>query len=172
MAITRALVDAVLRQYRLPLNGIHGVGHWARVGETGARLAPLTGADPLVVELFALFHDACRRNESFDPGHGRRGARLARSLSPAHRFADAGQIEKLVDACSLHARGQTESHVTVQTCWDADRLDLGRVGIRPRPDRLCTEAARDPHLLRWADARAREGVYPPLLRDWGLDWPR
>jgi uncharacterized protein len=39
----------------------------------------------------------------------------------------------------------------VQTCWDADRLDLGRVGIIPRPDRLCTEEARDPVLFERAD---------------------
>ncbi len=29
-----------------------------------------------------------------------------------------------------------------KTCWDADRLDLPRVGIIPKKDRLCTEAAK------------------------------
>jgi len=44
--------------------------------------------------------------------------------------------------------------VTVQTGWDADRLDLGRVGIVPRPDKLCTAQARDPVLLERAYRRS------------------
>ena len=53
----------------------------------------------------------------------------------------------LTYAVRHHSDGLIEADVTVQTCWDADRLDLGRVGIVPRPDRLCTAHARDPVLL-------------------------
>lgn len=28
--------------------------------------------------------------------------------------------------------------ITVMICCDAVRLDLGRVGIKPRPEKLCT----------------------------------
>jgi uncharacterized protein len=28
----------------------------------------------------------------------------------------------------------------ILTCWDADRLDLPRVGIQPEPKRMCTLA--------------------------------
>jgi uncharacterized protein len=42
----------------------------------------------------------------------------------------------------------------VQTCWDADRLDLGRVGKRPDPRRLCTPAARDRDVIEWAYRRS------------------
>ncbi len=34
-----ALLGAIRRQYRLSWLGIHGVGHWARVLDTGLRLA-------------------------------------------------------------------------------------------------------------------------------------
>jgi uncharacterized protein len=34
------------------------------------------------------------------------------------------------------------NNITVQTCWDADRLDLGRVGIKPDPKRLFTEEGK------------------------------
>jgi uncharacterized protein len=44
--------------------------------------------------------------------------------------------------------------MTVLTCWDADRLDLGRVGIKPNPHRLCTAAARDPMMIEWAYKRS------------------
>jgi len=42
----------------------------------------------------------------------------------------------------------------VQTCWDADRLDLGRVGKKPDPLRLCTAAARKPEIISAAYARS------------------
>jgi len=42
--------------------------------------------------------------------------------------------------------GLIEADVTVQTGWDADRLDRGRVGIVPRPEKQCTEQAREPVL--------------------------
>jgi uncharacterized protein len=47
-----------------------------------------------------------------------------------------------------------EGDVTVLTCWDADRLDLGRVGIRPDPTYLCTAAARDTDMLTWSYRRS------------------
>jgi hypothetical protein len=31
---------------------------------------------------------------------------------------------------------------TIQSCWDGDRLDLGRVGIKPHKDYLSEEGAR------------------------------
>ena len=30
-----------------------------------------------------------------------------------------------------HTVGQRPDCITINTCWDADRLDLGRVGITP-----------------------------------------
>jgi uncharacterized protein len=52
----------------------------------------------------------------------------------------------------------TEADVTVQTCWDADRLDLGRIGIKPEPRFLCTAAAQDPALIEWALLRSQGQV--------------
>ena len=43
---------------------------------------------------------------------------------------------------------------TVLTCWDADRLDLGRVGITPRAEKLCTSAACNPAVMAKANHRA------------------
>jgi hypothetical protein len=33
-------------------------------------------------------------------------------------------------------------NTTVLACWDAHRLDIGRMGVRVRTDWLATEAAR------------------------------
>jgi uncharacterized protein len=148
--LTGPLLEAIRGQCRLPSESIHGIAHWARVRTIGLRLAESTGADPTVVELFAVFHDACRVNEDRDPDHGRRGADLAARLQ-GHAFdLSETTFSHLLTACANHTDGHTEAPVTVQTCWDADRLDLGRVGIPPDPTRLCTPAARDPRLFAWA----------------------
>jgi uncharacterized protein len=44
--------------------------------------------------------------------------------------------------------------VTVQACWDADRLDLWRVGVTPDPLRLATQIARSGRLYEEAKRRS------------------
>ena len=46
------------------------------------------------------------------------------------------EMELLTEALKYHSDGYTRAIITVQVCWDADRLDLGRVGIKPAPHRL------------------------------------
>ncbi|HZN57479.1 MAG TPA: hypothetical protein VFD71_05330 [Planctomycetota bacterium] len=162
-----AILREILAGYSLPVRGAHGVVHWARVLENGARIAAETGADAEIVALFALFHDARRVNEAVDEGHGERGGDLARSLRGSLVRLDDARFELLYEACRLHTDGLTTGDPTLLACWDADRLDLGRVGIRPKPELLCTDAARG--LLTWADARAIEGHVPEaVLASWGL----
>lgn len=162
-----AILQAILGDYPLPVYGAHGVVHWARVWENGLRVAEVTGADAEVVQLFALFHDSRRINETHDPGHGQRGGELARSLRGALVHLDDMRFELLYEACRLHTDGLTAGDPTLLACWDADRLDLGRVGIIPRPNRLCTDAARE--LRDWAHARAIRGHWPAaVLTAWGV----
>jgi len=170
--MTPDLIAAILERYRLPVFGVHGVAHWARVLENGRRLATATGARLPVVELFAVFHDSCRRNEGHDPGHGLRGGELARSLRGVLIDLDDEDFALLFEACARHTDGRLAGDVTVQTCWDSDRLDLMRVGIRTDPLRLCTAAARGPALLAWASARAAEGRVEELVREeWSIETP-
>ena len=162
-----AIVHTILEDYALPVRGDHGVVHWVRVLENGRRLAAMTGARIEIVTLFALFHDARRINEFTDPGHGLRGAQLARSWRGNLIHLGEADFELLFEACRLHTDGLTTGDITLQTCWDADRLDLGRVGITPDPELLCTDAARE--LLDWADARATLGHEPEFVAaEWQL----
>ena len=161
--ITPDLIQAIRRQYRLPWNGFHGFAHWARVRENGLRLAKGTGANADVVELFAVFHDACRLNEDHDPKHGSRGADLAFELHGKFFQLDHHNFTALRVACRLHTEGLTDADVTVQTCWDADRLDLGRVGIKPSSRYLCTEEAKNPVMLEWAYDRGCAGIVPDFV---------
>lgn len=165
----KQLLTQVLSEYSLPVLGVHGVAHWARVLENGRRLAPLSGADLEIIELFALLHDSRRQNEAIDPGHGSRGAEFARQLRGSLIQLDDARFELLAEACARHTEGTTEGEVTVQTCWDADRLDLFRVSIRPVPTRLCTSWARDPEVLEWAIQRSLSSTIPSLVEEeWGL----
>jgi uncharacterized protein len=164
---TAAIIHEILDSYSLPLRGYHGVVHWARVLENGRRLAAATGARIEVVTLFALFHDSRRINENSDFGHGHRGANYARSLRGKLVHLDDADFHLLFEACRLHTDGLTHGDITLQVCWDADRLDLGRVGITPDPDLLCTDAARD--LIDWAHGRASLGFEPDFVADeWGV----
>jgi uncharacterized protein len=148
------LLETAREQYRLDWDGVHGYPHWVRVRENGLRLAGMTGADPTVVELFALLHDSRRHNDAWDPKHGPRAAEFVESLNGSCFSLSEAQTELLKVACALHADGLIEGDVTVQTCWDADRLDLGRIWTRPDPARLCTDAARQPEIIEWAWLRS------------------
>jgi uncharacterized protein len=161
------ILNEILRRYALPVNGYHGVVHWARVLENGVRVAASNGGDAEVVRLFALFHDARRMNEHIDNGHGTRGGDLARSLRGTLVHLDDARFELLYNACVLHTDGHTTGDPTLLACWDADRLDLGRVGIVPKPHLLCTDMARD--LLPWAHDRATSDHVPAeVLASWGM----
>lgn len=164
-----AILKAILAGYALPIHGDHGIVHWARVLENGLKVAESNGADVEVVELFALFHDSRRVNECRDDGHGLRGAEFANSLRGELVHLDDARFDLLYEACRLHTDGLVEADPTLQACWDADRLDLGRVGILPKPHRLCTEAARD--LLDWAHDRAIAGHEPVAVTSaWGCEF--
>ena len=159
----KPLVHAVLSEYALPRDGTHGIAHWARVLENGLRLAEHTNVSADVVQLFALFHDSRRINEGVDPGQGKRGAELAASFRGKWFTLADRDFDLLYEACVRHTDGDTEGDVALQTCWDADRLDLGRVGIRPNHIKLCTKAAKLPEILNWADGRAQLRVQPEIV---------
>lgn len=166
----KPLVHRILQDYSLPWHGTHGVGHWARVLENGLRLARQTKANVEVVQLFAIFHDACRVSEGYDDGHGERGGDLALVLRDEWLVLSDEEFDLLYEACAGHTDGETEADITIQTCWDADRLDLGRVRVCPEPSKLCTKAAKNPEMLKWADGRACFEVIPDFVQaDWGID---
>lgn len=162
------LIRAIRQQYRLAWNGLHGAGHWARVLENGLRLAKTTGANQKVITHFAVFHDACRHNDDYDPLHGVRGAALAAQLRPLLPEVDEYEFTLLQTACTHHTVGRSHPNITVKTCWDSDRLDLMRVGIQPNPRFLCTDAAKQTETIEWAVERNCRGYIPAFaIEEWG-----
>jgi uncharacterized protein len=152
--ITSRLIEFARKEFRLDWEGIHGAPHWSRVRRNGLTLAAHTGANTRVVEYFAFIHDLGRKNDSHDPEHGYRAALIAEKIAGDLIDVAESELQLLTEACSGHSDGHLVADVTVMTCWDADRLDLGRVGIRPDPRRLCNAAARKHELLSAAYERS------------------
>jgi uncharacterized protein len=172
-AITSPLVSRVMAGYRLPPGSVHGPAHWRRVRANGLALAALTpGADAVVVELFALLHDSRRINDYDDPEHGPRAATLVRVLTGAALLTlDEARLDLLADACARHTLGDVSADPTLGCCWDADRLELARLQIRPRDRFLSTAAARDPAVQHTAWTHGSTGAVLPAGPDWPLPEP-
>ncbi|MBU2501159.1 MAG: hypothetical protein ABIK96_10665 [bacterium] len=135
--IARILADAPLRTHRF-----HGRPHWDRVAEFGRRIAAAEDLESRLITLFAYFHDSKRENEGIDPDHGPRAADYVLTFAASELRISPGDRERLAFACRYHTHEEPTDDWTILACWDADRLDLGRVGITPDPDRLHTATAK------------------------------
>jgi uncharacterized protein len=150
-----------LREFRLGLGSVHGPAHWFRVHRIGIFLGMESKADAVVVSAFAAFHDMCRMNDGFDPEHGRRAAERVKSLSRELRICDAAQARALAQACEGHSAGRTTDDPTIGTCWDADRLDLLRLGRIPHARFLSTAVAKSSEAQEYA--RVLQTAGPSLV---------
>jgi uncharacterized protein len=97
-----------------------------------------------------------RLNDGRDPLHGPRGAALARELRGEVFDLEDREMGLLTFACEEHTNGNLGEDPTVGVCWDADRLNLWRVGITPDPRFLSTEAARSEKRIAWARGLQQE----------------
>ena len=148
--MNRQLFYHIRNQFRLDLHGIHGIPHWSRVYYFGKKIALQEEARLDIVHLFSILHDSQRISDGFDLDHGIRAVDYAQHLRGKLFNLDDSGFELLCQALAGHSNGQTEGDITVQTCWDADRLDLGRIGIYPAERFLCTETAKDPAFIHRA----------------------
>lgn len=135
------LIALIKSEFKIDWQGIHGTNHWARVLNHGKNIGQIRKADLLVIELFGFLHDSCRLNDGRDPQHGARAAEFAHGIHGDYFQLDDKQLDKLCFAMQNHSGGETSTDATIQTCWDSDRLDMGRVGIFPSPQYLSQEAS-------------------------------
>ncbi|CAM0028323.1 hypothetical protein VPHD148_0139 [Vibrio phage D148] len=124
--------------------GCHSSRHWFKVAQLGVLLARVSGGDPVVPLLFGFYHDCRRENDGYDPEHGHRAALLAHShFQKGWLKIEPSQLDLLMFACEHHNKGSVDKEdPTISACWDADRLDLPRVGIQTDPEFLGTDAAK------------------------------
>jgi uncharacterized protein len=127
----------------------HGENHWKAVALAGLWIAEKTsGADLGLVLAFSLLHDLMREDEGEDPQHGHRAAILLSALLRHPGLdgfaADTERARDLRFAIRHHCWPEHARHhhnPSVGVCWDADRVNLWRVGTRPDTRLLTTEAA-------------------------------
>lgn len=151
----KQVAQVARERFALGRHSVHGAAHWKRVREIGLRLANKTGADPDLVRLFALLHDCCRESDGADLQHGPRAAAFIETLRGTVLVLEDERFSLLRTAIHDHTSGHHHSDPTVGTCWDADRLDIGRVGRKPLRRFMSTDAAKEEPIMRWAYRRSR-----------------
>lgn len=139
---------------------IHGERHWSHVNHLGMKLADLMKLNPIqkrCVEVFSWTHDLARKDDNGGNEHAIEGARyFAREVVTLFPDIDEIQIEIIAAAIKYHSDGLCSEeahhmgffeHINVHKedviriigcCWDADRLDLIRLGIPPREKYMST----------------------------------
>ena len=121
--LNQKFFEYLAEQFSLDHNGAHGYHHWLRVLYNGRLLCSRNSANIKVVELFSLLHDSKRSNKKSDPEHGERAAIFAETMRGTWFTVTDKELQLLQDACILHSEGLRDKDVTIQSCWDADRLD-------------------------------------------------
>ena len=124
------LVNLLQKESKLFHSPIHGFKHWKTVEKNGLYLSQFNDGDPKIISYFAYFHDCMRVNEKRDDGHGKRGGEYAIKNKKLLNLTDE-QLDTLYKACAGHTGGKNPSNDTITCCWEADRLDLRRVGSKP-----------------------------------------
>ena len=147
------LLNLIIDQFKLDIDTAHGIKHWRRAKEIGNYLAEYTKADIEVVNFFSYLHDAKREDEYDDLEHGSRASIFVQELYNKGLLSIMSdkQLDQLVFACKHHTDSSVKSNdFTIQTCWDADRLDFWRLGIRPDERFLNTNIAKKEETIEFA----------------------
>lgn len=129
---------------QIPIDSIHGYNHWKSVEKIGHYIADSNGADKKLISMFAFLHDIGRTVQFAEPGHGEKSAEIIKEIfKKEYLELNDEQYAKLLEAVSEHDKSDAKSDdITIQTCWDADRLDLPRVYILPDKNLLYTEVGK------------------------------
>lgn len=144
-------IDSVI-EYALSgwkLGETHGLPHWQRVERNGIILSTEICNGKMVfrkdinikvVQHFAYLHDKCRKDNYEDLEHGARAADMIPTIRDTilKELTDK-EVALLEKACRYHTTERCTGNPTIDVCFDADRLDLGRVGIVPNPKLMATK---------------------------------
>jgi len=151
--LNQKFFEYLAEQFSLDHVGPHGYHHWLRVLYNGRLLCSQNTANIKVVELFSLLHDSKRVNGKSDPEHGERAAIFAETIRGTWFTVTDKEMQMLQDACILHSEGLRDKDVTLQTCWDADRLDDCRTGVDPDSSLLSDDLAKQELIILEAHQR-------------------
>lgn len=134
-----------LQEFKLDATSrIHGRPHWDAVWVNAKAIVAKmeTGADLTMLAWFAYLHDCKRENDKADPRHGQRASDFAKAAWLRGELPmSVDDLDDLRYALAFHSSGfklAPKRPLWVRVAWDADRLDLPRVGIIPERKRMAT----------------------------------
>jgi uncharacterized protein len=137
------LWQLVAGQFHSPGYSVHGPDHWRRVERNGSCLQPAPEPISRSFVYSLSFTTVAAVNDGGIKVTVHVGAEYAATLrGVAYELSD-DRFEILHYACVWHTDGDHHADPTIATCWDADRLDLGRVGIIPSPEFMSTDFGRE-----------------------------
>lgn len=134
------VIDMCLKFYTMRI-GIHGESHIRNVVKLAKRISrrecPQYTNDVIVG---AALHDVGRRDDFGGNEHAVRGSRIAKGVIKS--YWPNLHADKIVEAIKYHTGGLTTSDPLIGSIWDADRLDLVRLGKRIDISLLSTKTAK------------------------------
>tara|TARA_Y100000813_G_scaffold172507_1_gene136218 strand:+ start:196 stop:666 length:471 start_codon:yes stop_codon:yes gene_type:complete len=135
------LKEYLLENFLLGKLSTHGPCHWDRVLKNGLLIAKEDpNIDKLIIILFSYIHDSKRIDEYKDAKHGERAAASIEELEKLKLINISNKQKEILHfAVKNHNLGYISKNPTIGACWDADRLELNRVGIFPSPEFFSTK---------------------------------
>lgn len=135
-------VEEIVFHHSLYKDGVHGIDHIRRTVENAKIIAKETCPDKFDDAVIgAYLHDIGRIDDFGGNAHAVRGAKISERL--LQEFWPNLDIKRILFAIEFHADKLTSEDPLIGTIWDADRLDLDRVGIKINPDLLSTKKAKE-----------------------------
>jgi uncharacterized protein len=176
--VPKDVIKDIFDEFELDLlDGYHGFYHWSRVIENGMFLSEDNGTNLNVIIAFGFFHDCKRENDDEDPEHGFRGSQIMAEYKDRLGLTNE-EFQKAYTACDGHTNEKHHEDLDIATCWDADRLDLMRVGIYPKPEFLNNDLAKEDWVIEsrseiaeyeenpsWADDLVEDIINSPTLTE-------
>lgn len=145
--IPLSLLVIIAKNFKLNLEDIHGINHWLRVLTNGLILADSEKVSYNIPIVFSFTHDMLRFTDyDTDTEHGARAAEALEYMKHKLKL-NAEELEICKEACKRHSDGLVTDEKEIGVCWDADRLDLMRVGIYPDEKYLSTRTGKNSGLI-------------------------
>ncbi len=164
--LLKRLLLKIIGDFSLNLYGRHGIYHWGRVLENAFYISENLNVERDLLVLFAVLHDSKRVNEQYDKLHGIRAAKFVELINKEYLMLSENKLKILITACEGHNSMKFHKNLTIQACWDADRLDLLRAKINPSPEYLNLDISKKRSTIEWANKRSVSNSISDYTKYW------
>lgn len=122
-------------------SNIHGIKHLRKVAYLAGRFATCLNTNIEAAVIGGYLHDCARIDDGVGNHHAHKSAVLAEKILN-EIYPNYVESKTIYNAIYSHADGLISDDKIIGCVWDADRLNLIRLGIIPQLDLLSTPVAR------------------------------